>query len=85
MIIFITSSGNFSQLITGRFIMGMGIGQAGIVGLIYLAEVAPKSCRGLLVVVYASSEYIGVLIGVCLIRSLNTGFIVSLTLLLTSL
>lgn len=29
--------------------MVMGVGQAGIVGLIYLAEVAPKSCRGLLV------------------------------------
>ncbi|GLA20959.1 hypothetical protein AnigIFM62618_009933 [Aspergillus niger] len=43
--------------------MGMGIGQAGIIGPIYLAEVAPTAWRGLLVCTYASSEYIGVLIG----------------------
>ncbi|GAA91948.1 quinate permease [Aspergillus luchuensis IFO 4308] len=51
------------QLIAGRFIMGMGVGQAGVVGPIYLAEVAPTASRGLLVGLYASSEYVGVLIG----------------------
>lgn len=63
-VIFITSAGNLGQLIAGRFIMGLGIGQAGIVGPIYLAEIAPRASRGLLVGIYASSEYIGVLIGV---------------------
>ncbi|RAK98503.1 general substrate transporter [Aspergillus ibericus CBS 121593] len=62
-IIVITSVGNYSQLIGGRFIMGLGMGQAGIIGPIYLAEVAPTAWRGLLVGIYASSEYIGILIG----------------------
>ncbi|KAJ5991783.1 general substrate transporter [Penicillium sp. IBT 35674x] len=62
-IIVLTSDGHYGQLIAGRFISGMGIGQAGIVGPIYLAEVAPTSHRGLLVGIYASSEYIGILIG----------------------
>lgn len=63
-IIVVTSDGGYGQLIAGRFISGMGIGQAGIIGPIYLAEVAPTSYRGLLVGIYASSEYIGILIGV---------------------
>ncbi|KAJ5626415.1 general substrate transporter [Penicillium herquei] len=63
MIVFITSAGNLSQLLAGRFVMGLGVGQAGIVGPIYLAEVAPNSHRGLLVGVYALSEYLGVFIG----------------------
>ncbi|OJI88905.1 hypothetical protein ASPTUDRAFT_60701 [Aspergillus tubingensis CBS 134.48] len=62
-VVFITSAGNMGQLIAGRFIMGMGVGQAGVVGPIYLAEVAPTASRGLLVGLYASSEYVGVLIG----------------------
>ncbi|PYH92272.1 general substrate transporter [Aspergillus ellipticus CBS 707.79] len=62
-VIVITSAGDMSQLIAGRFIMGMGIGQAGIIGPIYLAEVASSVRRGMLVNIYASSEYIGILIG----------------------
>ncbi|KAI3006410.1 hypothetical protein CBS147346_3701 [Aspergillus niger] len=62
-VVFITSAGNMGQLIAGRFVMGMGVGQAGVVGPIYLAEVAPTASRGLLVGLYASSEYVGVLIG----------------------
>ncbi|KAJ5094022.1 quinate permease [Penicillium angulare] len=63
MVVFLTSAGNLKQCIAGRFVMGLGVGQAGVIGPIYLAEVAPISYRGLLVGVYASSEYIGVLIG----------------------
>ncbi|KAJ5287561.1 quinate permease [Penicillium angulare] len=63
MVVFLTSAGNLKQCIAGRFVMGLGVGQAGVVGPIYLAEVAPISSRGLLVGAYASSEYIGVLIG----------------------
>ncbi|OJJ64226.1 hypothetical protein ASPSYDRAFT_84248 [Aspergillus sydowii CBS 593.65] len=62
-IVAITSNGSLGQLLAGRFLAGMGIGQASIVGPIYLAEVAPSSCRGLLVCIYGSSEYIGVVIG----------------------
>lgn len=67
-LIFITSAGDLNQLIAGRFIMGLGVGQAGVIGPIYLAEVAPRSHRGFLVGIYASSEYIGVLVGVSLSR-----------------
>ena len=63
-VIAITSAEESGQLIAARFVMGMGIGQAGIIGPIYLAEVAPTVWRGLLVGIYASPEYIGVLIGV---------------------
>lgn len=62
----ITSNGNLDQLLAGRFLAGMGIGQASIVGPIYLAEVAPSSYRGLLVCIYGTSEYVGVVIGVSL-------------------
>lgn len=48
-IIVLTSDGEYGQLIAGRFISGMGIGQAGIVGPIYLAEVAPTSWASWLV------------------------------------
>ncbi|BCS20828.1 uncharacterized protein APUU_21260A [Aspergillus puulaauensis] len=59
----ITSNGSLDQLLAGRFLAGIGIGQASIVGPIYLAEVAPSSCRGLLVCIYGTSEYVGVVIG----------------------
>lgn len=62
---FITSAGSLGQLMAGRLIIGIGVGQAGVIGPIYLAEVAAKASRGLLVSLYASSEYVGVLIGVC--------------------
>lgn len=64
-VIFITSAGSQGQLMAGRLIMGIGVGQAGVIGPIYLAEVAPTASRRLLVGLYASSEYVGVLIGVC--------------------
>lgn len=70
-IVAITSNGSLGQLLAGRFLAGMGIGQASIVGPIYLAEVAPSSCRGLLVCIYGSSEYIGVVIGVSISLSLS--------------
>ncbi|PYI17870.1 general substrate transporter [Aspergillus violaceofuscus CBS 115571] len=59
----ISSAGNYGQLLAGRLIVGLGIGQAGIIGPIYLAEIAPASWRGMLVGMYAASEYVGVLIG----------------------
>ncbi|RAL16621.1 general substrate transporter [Aspergillus homomorphus CBS 101889] len=62
-VLVISSAGNYGQLIAGRFIVGLGIGQAGIIGPIYLAETSPTAWRGLLVGIYASSEYVGVLIG----------------------
>jgi MFS family permease len=63
-IIVITSTGNLGQLYAGRFIMGLGIGQAGVVAPTYLAEIAPAYARGMLVSIFAMSEYIGIMVGV---------------------
>ncbi|CAP86904.1 Pc20g15750 [Penicillium rubens Wisconsin 54-1255] len=62
-IIVITSTGSLGQLYAGRFIMGLGIGQAGVVAPTYLAEIAPAHARGMLVSMFAMSEYIGIMIG----------------------
>ncbi|KAK9851223.1 hypothetical protein MYU51_010925 [Penicillium brevicompactum] len=62
-VIVITSTGNLGQLYAGRFIMGLGIGQAGVVAPTYLAEIAPAHARGMLVSMFAMSEYIGIMIG----------------------
>ncbi|PYH95575.1 quinate permease [Aspergillus ellipticus CBS 707.79] len=61
-VIFITSQ-NLGQVYAGRFIMGLGIGQFGIVAPIYLGEVAPREIRGMLVGTYGMSEYLGIMIG----------------------
>ncbi|CAI7570170.1 unnamed protein product, partial [Penicillium viridicatum] len=62
-IIVITSTGNLGQLYAGRFIMGLGIGQAGVVAPTYLAEIAPAHARGMLISMFAMSEYVGIMIG----------------------
>ncbi|KAL3442319.1 general substrate transporter [Aspergillus insuetus] len=62
-IIVITSAGSSATLIAGRFVMGMGIGQASIVGPTYLAEVASARHRGLLVGLFSASEYTGIVLG----------------------
>ncbi|CAG8108325.1 unnamed protein product [Penicillium salamii] len=62
-IIVITSAGNLGQLYAGRFVMGLGIGQAGVVAPTYLAEIAPAHVRGMLVSMFAMSEYVGIMIG----------------------
>ncbi|CAI7637003.1 unnamed protein product [Penicillium bialowiezense] len=62
-VIVITSTGNLGQLYAGRLIMGLSIGQAGVVAPTYLAEIAPAHARGMLVSMFAMSEYIGIMIG----------------------
>ncbi|KAJ6000205.1 hypothetical protein N7481_000614 [Penicillium waksmanii] len=62
-IVVITASGKLGQIYAGRFIMGLGIGQAGVVAPTYLAEIAPRSARGMLVSVFGMSEYIGIMVG----------------------
>lgn len=63
-IIVITADGTLGQVYGGRFVMGLGIGQAGIVAPTYLAEIAPRKVRGSLVCFFGMSEYIGIMIGV---------------------
>lgn len=74
-IIVITASGNLGQVYAGRCIMGLGIGEAGVVAPTYLAEIAPAHARGMLVSMFAMSEYVGIMIGVsgleCIVDSAN--------------
>lgn len=65
-VIVITAGGRLGQIYGGRFVMGLGIGQAGIVAPTYLAEIAPRNERGFLVCLFGMSEYIGIMIGVSL-------------------
>lgn len=63
-VIVITASGRIGQIYAGRFIMGLGIGQAGVIAPTYLAEIAPSHVRGMLVSLFGMSEYIGIMVGV---------------------
>lgn len=67
-VIFITSSHDIGQVYAGRFIIGLGLGQAGVVAPIYLAEIAPRRMRGMMVNVYGMSEYLGIVIGVGMLQ-----------------
>ncbi|KAK9320308.1 general substrate transporter [Lipomyces orientalis] len=60
--IVISSFGSIPQILTGRFIAGLGIGMTTVVGPTYLVEVAPKSIRGMLTSVFAGAVYLGVMI-----------------------
>ena len=42
-------SPTLAVLVIGRFVVGLGVGVAAMVVLVYLAEVAPSSIRGTLV------------------------------------
>ncbi|OJK03187.1 hypothetical protein ASPACDRAFT_23387 [Aspergillus aculeatus ATCC 16872] len=61
-VVFITSH-TLGQVYAGRFIMGLGIGQYGVIAPVYLGEVAPRQVRGMIVGMYGMSEYLGIMIG----------------------
>ncbi|PWN53142.1 general substrate transporter [Violaceomyces palustris] len=54
--------GNYQQLLAGRFIAGIGVGFTPVVAPVYLAEIAPKTIRGLCVCIFSGSVYIGILV-----------------------
>ncbi|KAJ5690511.1 Major facilitator superfamily domain general substrate transporter [Penicillium macrosclerotiorum] len=58
-IIVVVSHGNVNQVLAGRFIAGLGIGMTTVVGPMYIAEIAPKSVRGMLTNIFAGSVYLG--------------------------
>jgi len=62
-IIYITSNGSYGQVLAGRFIMGLGIGQTTVVAPAYLAESAPRSIRGLCICIFSGSVYLGIMLG----------------------
>ncbi|KAG9728891.1 MFS quinate transporter, partial [Aureobasidium melanogenum] len=55
--------GGLGMVYAGRFIAGLGIGQTTVVAPTYLAEVAPKSIRGLCVGIFSGSVYLGIMLG----------------------
>ena len=63
-VMFLCSSinGSLGLLYAGRFIAGIGIGQTAVVAPTYLAEIAPKSVRGLCVCMFSGSVYLGIML-----------------------
>ncbi|KAK9318918.1 general substrate transporter [Lipomyces orientalis] len=61
-VIFMCNNGNLGMVYAGRFIAGLGIGQASVVAPIYLSEISPKSVRGLCTTTFAGAVYIGVML-----------------------
>ncbi|KAJ5156901.1 MFS quinate transporter [Penicillium canariense] len=62
-IVYITANGNYGQILAGRFVMGLGIGQTTVVAPAYLTEVAPRTIRGLCVCIFSGSVYLGIMLG----------------------
>ncbi|RDW68298.1 hypothetical protein BP5796_08955 [Coleophoma crateriformis] len=62
-IVYITANGNYGQILAGRFVMGLGIGQTTVVAPAYLAEIAPRSIRGLCICIFSGAVYLGIMLG----------------------
>jgi MFS family permease len=56
------NNGNLGMVYAGRFIAGLGIGQASVVAPIYVSKLSPKSIRGLCTMTLAESVYIGIML-----------------------
>lgn len=56
------TNGSLGLLYAGRFIAGVGIGQTAVVAPTYLAEIAPRTVRGLCVCMFSGSVYLGVML-----------------------
>lgn len=56
------STGSIGQVYAGRFIAGIGIGQTTVVAPTYLAEVAPRTVRGMCVCMFSGSVYLGIML-----------------------
>jgi len=61
-VIFMTNGGRLGQVYAGRFIAGIGIGETTVIAPVYIAEIAPRSVRGLCTCVFAGSVYIGIML-----------------------
>ncbi|RLV91223.1 Quinate permease [Spathaspora sp. JA1] len=69
------TSANLGQLISGRLIEGLAIGQTTSIGPVYLSEVAPSPIRGLAGCMFAGAVYFGILIA----YSVNLGCAMSVS------
>lgn len=61
-VIFMTNNGRLGQVYAGRFIAGIGVGETTVVAPVYIAEIAPKSVRGLAICFFSGSVYIGIML-----------------------
>ncbi len=61
-ILCLTIAGSFHMLLTGRFIVGLGIGIASLAVPLYIAEVSPPESRGALVSLNQLAITIGILL-----------------------
>ncbi|WPH01262.1 Hypothetical protein R9X50_00410000 [Acrodontium crateriforme] len=59
------STGKIGMVYAGRFIAGIGIGQTTVVAPTYLAEIAPRSHRGLCVCMFSGAVYLGIMLAYC--------------------
>lgn len=57
-----SANGSLGMVYAGRLIAGLGIGQTTVVAPTYLAEIAPKSIRGLCVCAFSGSVYLGIML-----------------------
>ncbi|KAF2724162.1 MFS quinate transporter-like protein [Polychaeton citri CBS 116435] len=56
------TNGSIGMVYAGRFIAGVGIGQTTVVAPTYLAEVAPRTIRGLCVTMFSGAVYLGIML-----------------------
>ncbi|KAA8648422.1 uncharacterized protein ATNIH1004_004307 [Aspergillus tanneri] len=68
-IIFLTSH-TIGQVYAGRLIMGVGIGQFGVVAPVYLGEVSPRQIRGVIIGLFGISDVQVIWAGILLFFSL---------------
>ncbi|OQO09135.1 hypothetical protein B0A48_06026 [Cryoendolithus antarcticus] len=57
-----STNGSLAMVYVGRFIAGVGIGQTTVVAPTYLAEIAPRTVRGLAVCMFSGSVYLGIML-----------------------
>ncbi|GAA6019814.1 hypothetical protein JCM10207_003707 [Rhodosporidiobolus poonsookiae] len=57
------SNGSLSGMYASRFFGGFGIGGTTVVSPMWLAEVAPQSVRGMIIMMYAACQQLGVVFG----------------------
>ena len=55
-------NGDLGMVYAGRFVAGIGIGQTTVVAPTYLAEIAPRSIRGLCVCAFSGCVYVGIML-----------------------
>ncbi|KAJ9657269.1 hypothetical protein H2198_004392 [Neophaeococcomyces mojaviensis] len=65
------SYGNLSVLYLGRIIAGLGIGACTVVGPMFIAEIAPKTIRGLMTLWFNIAMLSGQMIGVFVVYGCN--------------